>query len=64
MKLRLKEEGCVLMIDDDFEVSIKITVHDTAGNFEGEYQSEILDDETVHAIMEQVAKAREVKDET
>ena len=44
---------------DDFEMSIKITVSDTAGNFEGEYQSEILDDETVHAIIEQIAKARE-----
>ena len=44
---------------DDFEMSIKITVSDTAGNFEGEYQSEILDDKTVHAIIEQVAKARE-----
>jgi len=44
---------------DDFEMSIKITVSDTAGNFEGEYQSEILDDETVAAIIEQIAKARE-----
>jgi hypothetical protein len=51
------------MNNDDFEVSIKITVSDTAGNFEGEYQSEILDDKTIHAIIEQVAKAREVKDE-
>ena len=47
------------ILTDDFEVSIKITIFDTAGNFEGEYQSEILDDKTVHAIMEQVAKARE-----
>lgn len=47
---------------DDFEISIKITAMDTAGNFEGEYQSEILDDETVHAIIEQVAKAREKND--
>ncbi len=47
----------------DFEVSIKITVSDTAGNFEGEYQSEILDDKTIHAIIEQVAKTREVNDE-
>jgi hypothetical protein len=52
-----------MMNNDDFEVSIKITVSDTAGNFEGEYQSEILDDKTIHAIIEQVAKAREVKDE-
>jgi len=49
----------VVSSGDDFEISIKITVMDTAGNFEGEYQSEILDDKTVHAIMEQVAKARE-----
>lgn len=52
-----------MMSDDDFEVSIKITVSDTAGNFEGEYQSEILDDKTIHAIIEQVAKAREVNNE-
>lgn len=51
------------ILTDDFEVSIKITVFDLAGNFEGEYQSEILDDKTVHAIMEQVAKAREVNDD-
>ena len=44
------------ILTDDFEVSIKITVFDLAGNFEGEYQSEILDDKTVHAIIEQVAK--------
>ena len=49
---------------DDFEISIKITVYNhTSGKFEGEYQSEILDDETVHAIIEQVAKAREKNDE-
>ncbi len=46
------------MILDDYEVSITIDVYDNAGNFMGEYHSEILDDKTVHAIIEQVAKLK------
>tara|TARA_B110000858_G_scaffold136807_1_gene155447 strand:- start:457 stop:624 length:168 start_codon:yes stop_codon:yes gene_type:complete len=50
---------------DDFDISIKIIVHDLEPDYKGvtEYQSEILDDETVHAIIEQVAKAREKNNE-
>ena len=43
---------------DDFDISIKIVVHDLSPDYT-EYNHEILDDKTVHAIMEQVAKARE-----
>ena len=43
---------------DDFDISIKIVVHDLSPDYT-EYNHEILDDETVHAIIEQVAKARE-----
>jgi hypothetical protein len=50
---------------DDFDISIKIIVHDLEPDYKGvtEYSHKILDDKTVHAIMEQVAKAREVSDE-
>ncbi len=49
------------MILDDYEVSITIHVYDNAGNFMSEYHSEILDDKTVHAIIEQVAKLKGVE---
>ena len=44
---------------DDFEISIRIIVNDKTQKMLLSYGAEILDDETVHAIIEQVAKARE-----
>mgnify|MGYP003628858371 FL=1 len=53
-----------MMIEhDDFKVSIKIAVMDTTNKTIDPCGAEMLDDKTVHAIMEQVAKAREVNDE-
>tara|TARA_B110000261_G_C12920724_1_gene292361 strand:+ start:463 stop:630 length:168 start_codon:yes stop_codon:yes gene_type:complete len=50
---------------DDFDISIKIIVHDLEPDYKGvtEYSHKILDDKTVHAIIEQVAKAREKNNE-
>ena len=45
---------------DDFDITIKIVVHDFSPDYT-EYNHDILDDKTVHAIMEQVAKVREGK---
>ena len=49
---------------DDFDISVKIIGHNLEPDYDvTEYSHEILDDKTVHAIMEQVTKAREVSDE-
>ena len=44
---------------DDFEIAVTIDVYNAEnGNLENQFRSGVLDDKTIHEIIEQIATAR------